>query len=152
MDYPLRVLIVDENDLYRQTMRTWLENTDGLAVVGEAQDGQGAMELIGELEPEVILFGADTLRLDDVQTVAYINERYPHSKILVLGTYEAQDRLVLDLFRKGAWGYLDKGDSQPPDIVEAVRAVSRGGAILSPGMAAWILDEIAQMQQKRSTP
>jgi DNA-binding NarL/FixJ family response regulator len=83
--------------------------------------------------------------------VARLDERYPHSKILVLSAFEGQERLVLELFRKGAQGYLDKGSSQMADVVEAVRTVSRGGAVLSPGMAGSILGEVSQMRRCSET-
>jgi DNA-binding NarL/FixJ family response regulator len=60
---------------------------------------------------------------------------------------KGQERLALEAFRKGARGYLVNGKSRPSEIVEAIRTVSRGGAILSPGMAGWILDEICQKRQ-----
>lgn len=146
MANPIRVLIVDENDLFRQATRALLESAEGITAVGEAKDRQEAIELIRELQPDVVLWGVDTLRPDDLQTVALISELCPYSKIIVLSV-KGQERLALEAFRKGARGYLVKGKSKPPEIVEAIRTVSRGGAILSPGMAGWILDEISQKRQ-----
>jgi DNA-binding NarL/FixJ family response regulator len=146
MANPIRVLIVDENDLVRQATRALLESAEGMTAVGEAKDRQEAIELIRELQPDVVLWGVDTLRPDDLQTMALISELCPYSKIIVLSV-NGQERLALEAFRKGARGYLVKGKSKPPEIVEAIRTVSRGGAILSPGMAGWILDEISQKRQ-----
>jgi DNA-binding NarL/FixJ family response regulator len=72
-----------------------------------------------------------------------ISELSPDSKVVVLGV-RGQERLVLDAFRKGARGHLVRGESTPLEIVEAIRAVSRGDTVLSPRMAGWILDEMAQ--------
>ncbi len=151
MSYSTTVLIVDESDLFRQTICTCLENTDDLIIVGQARDEKTFIEQNGALEPDVVLLGLHTLQPDAAQTVARISEQYPRSKILVLSAYDGQEQLVLDVFRKGAQGYLDKDTSQISEIVEAIHTISRGGAILDPGMAGWILGEIAHMRRQSET-
>jgi DNA-binding NarL/FixJ family response regulator len=151
MNDSVSILIVDGDDVFRQTVCAQLENEDGLTVVGEARDAQSAIEQSGALEPDVILLGLNTLCPDHVQTVVCISERYPHSKILVLSNCDGLERSVLDVFRKGAQGYLNKGSSRMADIVEAVHTVSRGGAVLSPGVAGWILGEVSQMRRQSET-
>jgi len=151
MNNSVNILIVDEDDSFRQRVRAQLENEDGLTVVGEARDRRTIIKQSSALEPDVILLGLNVLRPDHVQAVVCIGEQYPRSKILVLSAFEGRDRLVLDLFRKGAQGYLNKGSSRVTDIIEAVRTVSRGGAVLSPGMAGWILGEVSQMRRQSET-
>jgi two-component system response regulator DegU len=146
MDGSIRILIMDEQDAFRQALRAQLEYADGLTVVGEAGDGQTAIERIGALDPEVILLGLDTPCPDDAQVVACISERYPHVKILVLGAGGGQEGLALDAFRQGAQGYLDKRADPLTEIVAAIRTLNRGGAILDPRMAGWILSEIAYVR------
>lgn len=142
----IRVLIVDEDDLFRQATRTLLETSEGMTAVGEAKEGQEAIEQICKLKPDVILWGVDTLHQDDLETVALVSELYPCSKIIVLSA-DHQERQESEAFRKGAWGYLIKGRTEPLEIIEAIRTLSRGGAILSPGTAGRILDEISQKRQ-----
>lgn len=149
MNSPIRTLIVDEDDLSRQATRTLLEGADGITTVGETQNVQEGIELIHELEPDVVLLSVDTLCPDALRTVALISELYPHSKMIVLSAYDGQEHLVLDAFRQGVMGYLVKGKSQPFEIVEAIRTVGRGGAILSPCVAGHILDEMIQRWQHR---
>ncbi len=150
MTSSVRILIVDEQEVFRQALRAHLEQADDLMLIGEAQDRQTAIEQIGELEPDVILLSLNAPHPDDAQIVARINKQYPHVKILVLGVYDDQVELMLDVFRKGAQGYLDKSASPMTDIVAAIRTLSRGGAILDSGMAGWILSEIACMRRQNA--
>ncbi len=122
---------------------------DGLTVVGEAQDGQTIIEQIDALELDIILLVLNTQ--SDACIVTRISERYPHVKILVLGAGNDQTRLALDVFKQGAQGYLDRDTNPLSEIVGAIRTLSRGGAVLDPGMAGWILDEIVYMQRKNTT-
>jgi DNA-binding NarL/FixJ family response regulator len=83
-----------------------------------------------------------------VQAVAQINALHPQGKIIVLSA-SSQEHLGLDVLREGACGYIVNGGSQPVEIVEAIRTVCRKGAILSPRMAGWVLDEVMQGRQKQ---
>lgn len=147
MNDPIKVLIVGDDDLLRQRMRTVLESTAGITIVGEAQGGGEAMDLIHgmrrETQPDVILLEIDTPRTSNLETVAQIRELFPHIRIVVLND-DGQQGLVLEAFRKGALGHLVKNKIQPDEIVQAIRAVSRGEVILSPGIAGRILDEVFQ--------
>ena len=149
MDDPIRVFIVDDDDLFRQRMRALLEGADGITVVCEAKDGQQAIALIREARPDVILMDISTRPASNLQAVGQICELFPHTKVIVLNE-TGQEQLVLDAFRKGALGHLLKGKAQPTEIVEAIRAVNRGKAILSPGVAGCILDEVVQEQQRKA--
>ena len=148
MDDPIKVFIVDD-DLLRQRMRALLEGADGITVVCEAKDGQQAIALIREARPDVILMDISTRPASNLQAVGQICELFPHTKVIVLNE-TGQEQLVLDAFRKGALGHLLKGKAQPAEIVEAIRAVNRGKAILSPGVAGCILDEVVQEQQRKA--
>jgi DNA-binding NarL/FixJ family response regulator len=148
MDDPIKVFIVDD-DSFRQRTRALLEGADGITVVGEAKDGQQAIALIGETRPDVILMDISTRPASNLQTVVQICELFPDTKVVVLNE-DGQEQLVLEAFRKGALGHLVKGKAQPTEIVEAIRAVDRGQAVLSPGIAGCILDEVAQEQQRKA--
>ena len=144
MNHLIRTLIADKNDLSRQATRSLIESTDDMIAVGEARDRQSAVELAHELQPDVVLLGVDTLCPDDVRALASIGAQHPQIKTIVLSTRDDQKLLTLEAFRQGAWGYLIKGKSRPHEIIEAVRAVNQGKAILTPRMVGWILDAMAQ--------
>jgi DNA-binding NarL/FixJ family response regulator len=149
MSDPIKVSILDDDDSFRQRTRALLEGADGITVVGEAKDGQQAIALIGETRPDVILMDISTPRASNLQTVVQICELFPHTKVIVLNE-DGQEQPVLEAFRKGALGHLVKGKAQPAEIVEAIRAVNRGQAVLSPGIAGCILDEVVQKQQHKA--
>ena len=95
----------------------------------------------GARRPAVILLDANLLHSCGSQQAASIGELYPGSKVIVLSDAD-QELVVLEAIRKGAMGYLVKGESRPHQVVEAVCAAGRGEAILTPRMAGWILDEM----------
>jgi DNA-binding NarL/FixJ family response regulator len=146
----IKVSIVDDNDLFRQRTRAWLENADGITIVGEAKEGPRAIALIRETRPDVILLNISTRAASNLQAVGQICELFPDTKLIVLND-DGQEQLVLEAFRKGALGHLVKGKVQSAEIVEAIRAVNGGEAILSPGVAGCILDEVIQ-ERRHNAP
>jgi DNA-binding NarL/FixJ family response regulator len=150
MGDPIKVSILDDDDSFRQRTRELLETAGGIMVVGEAKNGQEAIALIHETRPDVILLDIGTRQASNLQMVIQICALFPHTKVIVLND-DGQEQLVLEAFRKGALGHLDKRKAQPAEIVEAIRAVGRGKAILSPGVAGRILDEFIQ-ERRHSAP
>ena len=144
---PIKVSIVDDDDSFRRDVRVWLESANGITVVGEAQDGQQAISLIRETHPDVVLLDIGTRHASSLQAIRQICAWFPHTKIIVLHD-AGQEELVLDALRQGVLGHLVKGKAQPAEIVQAIRAVSRGEAILSPDVAGCILNETVQKQHK----
>lgn len=135
----ISVLILDDDDSFRQRARTWLQAEADL-VVSEAPEGSEAIALTREARPDVILLGVNASRSDGLQTLEQLCALSPRIKILVLDDGRAE-RLALEAFRKGALGYLSK-EVRPDEIVAAIRTVARGKAVLSPSAAGQILDEI----------
>jgi len=147
MNDPIRVAIVGSDELVYQRTRKVLESADGITVVGEGKGGQSATDLVRETRPDVILLEIGSRHASNLEIVAQIQELFPRTKIIVFNE-EGQEPLVLEAFRQGAQGHLVKGKAQPAEIVEAIRAVNRGEAILSPGLAGSMLDEVFQAQRK----
>jgi DNA-binding NarL/FixJ family response regulator len=145
----IKVSIVDDDDLFRQRTRALLEEADGITVVGEAKEGPQAMALIRETRPDVILLDVSARPASNLQTMAQIFELFPEAKLIVLND-DGQEQFVLEAFRKGALGHLVKGKAQPAEIVAAIRAVNGGKAILSPGVAGCILDEVVREHQRKA--
>ena len=139
---PIRVLLVDDQRLMREGLRTLLELHHDLHVVGEAGDGTEAEEFIrtAEVQPRVVLMDLRMPRTDGVTATAHIKRRWPDIQILVLTTFD-DDELVFRSIEAGASGYLLK-DVGSDALAEAVRAASRGDAPLQPSVARKILGRL----------
>jgi DNA-binding NarL/FixJ family response regulator len=134
---PIKVLIVDNDDAFCQKARASLENAGGITVVGGAADGQHAIAMIQEMQPDVVLCAVD------LEGIAQLRTLSPRTKLIVVHARD-QEPLVLDAFKNGALGHLLRREIRPPEIVAAVRAVSRGEAVISSDIAGRILDHVVQ--------
>src|SRR5712691_9286933 len=133
----IRVLLVDDQRLMREGLRTLLELHRDIRVVGEAGDGEQAEQLTAELQPRVVLMDLRMPRVDGVSATLRIKRRWPDVQVLVLTTFDDDD-LVFRSIEAGASGYLLK-DVGSDALAEAVRAASRGDAPLQPGVARKVL-------------
>ncbi len=140
----IRVLVVDDHSVVRHGLVAMLQWESDIEVVGEAADGERAVELISELEPDVVLLDLRMPKLSGVEVMGKTHQRYPAVRFLVLTTYDS-DEYISPALAAGAQGYLLK-DVLPEDLVEAVRAIRRGGAALEPGVAARVLERMQQTE------
>jgi DNA-binding NarL/FixJ family response regulator len=136
----VRVLLVDDQRLMREGLRTLLELHHDMRVVGEAGDGVEAEQRVAELHPDVVLMDLRMPRLDGVTATQRIKRRWPDIQILVLTTFD-EDELVFRSIEAGASGYLLK-DIGSDALADAVRAASRGDAPLQPSVARKILGKL----------
>jgi NarL family two-component system response regulator LiaR len=134
----IRVLIADDHRLFRQGL-CYMCESGGLIVVGEAGNGQEAVEMARRLKPDVVLMDVQMPVLDGVQATALITQESPATRVIILTMYR-QDQYVFEAIKAGARGYLLK-DIDELELVEAVRAVHRGEALVNPTLAARLLDE-----------
>jgi two-component system, NarL family, response regulator LiaR len=137
----IRVLIADDHAVVRQGLRTFLDLQDDIEVVGEAGDGEEALALIEQLTPDVALIDLVMPRMDGIEAIRRLRERAPDVRAIVLSSFVDDDKLF-PAVRAGAAGYLLK-DVQPQELVEAIRTVHGGGAVLHPKVAARLLDELS---------
>jgi DNA-binding NarL/FixJ family response regulator len=137
----IRVAIADDHAVVRQGLRTFLELQDDVEVVGEAADGEAAVELVAKTEPDVLLLDLVMPRVDGIEAIRRIRARCPATRILVLTSF-ADDHTVLPAVRAGAAGYLLK-DVQPPELVAAIRTVHAGEALLAPAVATMLVAQLA---------
>jgi DNA-binding NarL/FixJ family response regulator len=142
---PIRVLIADDHRLFRQGLRQICEQLGNLEVVGEAENGQQAVDLACHLQPDIILMDIQMPILDGVQATSLITECAPSVGVTILTMYR-QDRYVFEAIKAGARGYLLK-DIDGQELVQAIRAVHRGEALIDPGMAARVLEEFQRLNQ-----
>ncbi|HZC27630.1 MAG TPA: response regulator transcription factor [Actinopolymorphaceae bacterium] len=142
-DRPVRVLLVDDQPLLRTGFRMILESEPDIAVVGEAADGQRAVEEAKILQPDVVLMDIRMPRVDGVEATRLItgSQRAGAVKVLILTTFDLDDYIV-EALRAGASGFLLK-DVPPDDLVSAIRIVARGEAVVAPTVTRRLLDRFA---------
>lgn len=139
----IRILLVDDQTLFREGLQTLLSVHDDLEVVGEASNGQEAIEAVGKLSPDVVLMDLRMPVLNGVAATRQITEATPQSRVIVLTTFDDDD-YVFDGLRAGAVGYLLK-DVPSAKLVEAIRAAARGESFLQPSVAAKVVAEFSRM-------
>jgi DNA-binding NarL/FixJ family response regulator len=146
----IRLLIVDDQRLMRQGLRTLLELEPDLEVVGEAEDGQAALDLFASLAPDVVLMDIRMPVLDGVEATLRLRQRWPQARVIILTTFD-DDAYVFDGLRAGALGYLLK-DVSGTELAEAIRKVAEGGALIEPSVARKVLAEFARLAEPTRTP
>ena len=135
----LRVVIVDDHDLFRTGLRNLLEE-QGIQVVGEAAGGSDAIRSVRELAPDVVVMDLNMPGMTGVEATRQITGIAPLTRVLVL-TISDQDSDVLDAILAGACGYLLK-DSSIQDLMTGIRAASIGESLISPNIAAKVLQRV----------
>jgi len=138
----IRVLIADDHAVVRRGLRTFLELQQEIEVVGEAEDGEQALAEAERLDPDVILLDLVMPRVDGIAALHGLRERSPRSRAIVLTTFLDDDKL-LPAVRAGAAGYLLK-DVEPKELVDAIRTVYAGEALLHPAAAARVMAELVE--------
>ena len=138
----IRVLIADDHAVVRQGLRTFLDLQDDIEVVAEAADGEEALAAALEHVPDVVLIDLVMPRLDGIEVIRRLRETVPAVRAIVLSSFVDDDKLF-PAVRAGAAGYLLK-DVQPQELVEAIRTVHAGGALLHPQVAARLLEEMTE--------
>lgn len=143
MTPPVRILIVDDQELFREGLHTLLAMQPDLQVVGEARNGEEALRLAGALTPDVILMDLRMPVLNGVAATRHLKRVQPDIKVIVLTTFD-DDEDVFEGLRAGAVGYLLK-DVASEKLVEAIRAIARGAAFLQPSIAGKVIAEFARL-------
>ena len=138
----ITVLIVDDHAVVREGLRTFLELQDGIDVVGEAADGEEAVERAEALRPDVVLMDLVMPKLDGVGAMRELRERDFNPRVIVLTSFLDDDRL-LPAIRAGAAGYLLK-NAEPSELARAVRAACEGETILDPTVASRLVRAISE--------
>jgi DNA-binding NarL/FixJ family response regulator len=138
----IKVLVVDDQELVRSGFRLILESNDDLEVVGEGANGREAVQLAATTSPDVVLMDIRMPELDGIEATRAILAEHPKIRVLVLTTFDL-DEYVVRAIRAGASGFLLK-DAPPSQLVEAIRVVAAGEALLAPTVTRRLLERFAR--------
>ena len=144
---PIRILIVDDHQPFRQSVRQVCELAEEFEVIGEAENGHEAVELAHRLQPDVILMDIEMPIMGGVQATSLIVAQNPATRVIALTT-NCQDADALDMLKAGAYGYLSK-HIQGNDLVKAIQAIHRGEAMIDSQVTAQVLDEFRRISKQK---
>jgi two-component system, NarL family, response regulator LiaR len=143
---PIRILLVDDHAIVRKGLRALMTEIEDIEVIGEAADGQQAINQAAALQPDVILMDIVMPNMDGIEATQQITWRQPEVRVLALTSFAADDKLF-PAIKAGALGYLLK-DSDPEDLLRAIRQVHRGEPSLHPRIARKLLHELGRPSLK----
>jgi DNA-binding NarL/FixJ family response regulator len=146
---PVRVLIVEDQALVRQGLRTSLDLEEGIQVVGEAADGVEALKRIPDLLPEVALVDVRMPRMDGIELVRRLRQEYPRVMPIFLTTFD-DDEYVFEGLRAGARGYVLK-DTPSEELAVAIQRVHRGEAVLGGEVTSKVIEEFGRLSKAPGT-
>ena len=142
MSEKIRVVIADDHPIVRSGLRLMLGMEERIELVGEAADGSAALELIGSLQPDVVLMDLRMPVMDGLEAIERIRTRWPQVAIIVLTTYD-EDDLMLRSLQAGVRGYLLK-ESSLDTVLQAIESAARGDMLLQPDLMKRILHHTAR--------
>jgi DNA-binding NarL/FixJ family response regulator len=146
---PVTILLVDDQRLMREGLRTLLELESGLRVVGEASQGQEALDQYASLQPDVVLMDVRMPVMDGVESTRQLMSQWPRCRVIILTTFD-DDEYVFEGLRAGALGYLLK-DVSIQELADAIRTVMAGGVLIEPSVARKVVAEFARMTSSAPT-
>ena len=147
----ITVLLVDDHDVVRTGLRSYLETQAGVQVVGEARDGEEAIRFAVELRPKIILMDISMPRMDGLEATRKIKSSNPEALILTLTVHEDK-QYFMEMLGAGAAGYMTK-QAAADELVAAIKSVAAGNIYLQPALARWLLEDYQRLaSQIHSTP
>lgn len=143
MTEKITILIIDDQRLMRDGLRTLLELEDDLAVVGEAGNGEEAIARYAELQPTIVLMDVRMPGMDGVEATRRLHAQWPNVKVIILTTFD-EDEYIFEGLRAGALGYLLKAVSSD-ELADAIRRVAAGQALIDPAVTRKVVDAFARL-------
>ena len=141
MTTPITVMIVDDHRMFREAIRTRLEEEPDMEVVAEASTAEGALEEVERARPTVVSLDIRLPNMSGIEAARLLREKVPDTKVLILTGYDF-DQYVRAVARAGIQGYMLK-DSPLTDLVNAIREIANGGTVLSPPIASKVIRDFA---------
>jgi DNA-binding NarL/FixJ family response regulator len=145
-DKSIRILLVDDQTMFRDGLRVLLSTQPDFQIVGEAADGEQAIRKTAALHPDVVLMDLRMPVLDGAAATRRLRVAQPDVRVIVLTTFD-EDAAIFDGLRAGATGYLLK-DAPTEKLYEAIRAVARGESFLQPSVASRVVAEFARLSER----
>lgn len=146
----IRVLIADDHLLFRAGIRRILASLEDMEVVGEAADGDEAIRLTADHQPDVVLVDIAMPGLSGIETARRIRANQPRSRVIILSMHE-HEQYVVGALQAGAVGYLLKNAS-PQELETAVRAAARGETFISPAIAKYVIEDYVRRAGREESP
>lgn len=138
----IRVLLADDHAVLREGLRSLLSLQEDIEVVGEASDGQEAIEQVKQLDPDVVVMDIAMPRMDGLEATRFLKQEHPETRVLILTQHDNRE-YVFSLLQAGAAGYVLKKTSGA-EVIAAIRSVFNEGAFLPPGIAREVIDRYVQ--------
>jgi DNA-binding NarL/FixJ family response regulator len=145
-DQSIRVVVADDHDLFREGLRQLLETIPSVEIIGEASDGQDAIKLVAELNPDVILMDINMPRVDGLRATEYIVKHFPTTNVVVLTMYQ-DDEYAIHAIRAGAKSYLLK-NSRSEEVIKAIHVAASGGSTIDAALAPALVREYHRLLTK----
>jgi two-component system response regulator NreC len=143
MDKVIRLILVDDHDVVRTGLKTFLEKQPGLQVVGEAGSGEQAIAIANELNPDVIVMDITMPGMDGLEATRHIKSLCPECRVLALTVHEDK-QYFFEMLAAGASGYITK-HAAADELVAAIRVVAQGHVYLQPALARWLLEDYIRL-------
>jgi len=141
----LRILVVDDQEIIRHGLKLIIGGQSDMTVVGEAGDGEEALRLAHELQPDIVLMDIKMPRMNGIQATRRLTQELRNTRVIILTTYDV-DGWVFDGIRAGAKGYLLK-DTSSERLQEVIRSVHRGESQIDPAVAGKVMDEFRRLSE-----
>lgn len=148
-DKPIRIIIADDHAVVRQAMHVMLEMEPEFTVIGEADDGEQALVLADEFQPDLVLMDIRMEGMDGVEATRRLRKQHPEISVLILTGY-GEDQILLQAVEAGAQGFLLK-DASAEEVKQAILRVVSGESHMTPGMLRKLMDELA-LRERRPEP
>ena len=146
----IKLMLVDDHDVVRTGLRSFLETQPGFKVIAEAKNGLQALEKAKEAKPDIVLMDITMPDMDGIEATLKLKNLYPDCQILVL-TVHADKQYFMKMLSVGASGYLTK-QAAADELVAAIQAVAAGYVYLQPALARWLLEDYQQLAKTVSLP
>ena len=146
----IRLMLVDDHDLVRTSLKAFLDAQAGMLVVAEASNGQDALRLAQESQPNVTIMDITMPGIDGLETTRRMRAACPECKVLAL-TVHSDKQYFFEMLSAGAAGYVTK-DAAAEDLLDAIRAVADGQVYLQPALASWLLDDYRRLLHQTHQP